>query len=437
MYSLYNIGIIILFILISPFFSFKIIFSKRWREGIRERFGFFSKETTEKIEKNTDYILIRAASVGEVRACQVLEKELKKSFPNYKIVFSTVTPEGNKVAQDLHLGDIKIFSPLDFLFSVKRVLKVFKPKLLILIETEIWPNLIRESKKAGAKIILINGRISEGSFPYYKYIKPLLKDIFGYIDFFSMREEIDKNRIIFLGANPDTVVISGNIKYDQISDNLCPLEYKYEMKDINKIYKEFGLNNDDLIFVAGSIREGEEEKILRAYQQVLGKFPYLKLIIAPRHLDRLKEIEKIIKAYSLQYITKTEILLNSSLVSNNQIVLLNTIGELMKAYSIATVTFVGGSLVPKGGQNIMEPASLGKPVLFGPYIESFFEPAQVLMKTNGAIEVKDFQELAEKIIYFLDNAELRVSKGEQVRQAVLSMQGATQRNIDLMKKIVS
>lgn len=431
MYFLYNLVLILFFVLTSPFFLFKIFISARYRKGITERFGFLSRQIKENLFKDNRYILIRAASVGEVKASKLLVEQLRENFLGYKIVFSTVTPEGYKIAGDLKLGDVRIFSPLDFPFCVKEVLRLFKPDLLILVETEIWPNLIKEAKKSGSKIILVNGRISEESFNNYKFIQSLLKNVFGYIDIFSMREEQDKRRIIALGANPDKVVVSGNIKYDQLVD------IGTKSTDKATIYKEFGLRDNDLIFVAGSTKKGEEEIILGAYQKVLEKFSKLRLIIAPRHLARVKEIEKIFSKYSVRYVKKTDIEEDSSYITDSDVILLDTIGDLIKAYSIATITFVGGSLVPKGGQNIMEPASLGKPVLFGPSMESFFETAELFKRTGGAQEVEDARELTDKILYFLSNPEIRLAKGEKLHKAVLSMQGATQRNVDLIKKVIN
>lgn len=425
MYFLYNLLLTITFILISPFVLVKLVFSSRWRAGLGERFGFLSNSA-----KSDQSILLWVASVGEVKAAGLLAKQLKSSFPASKIVVATMTPEGNRVAKELKLGDAVIFAPLDFLFCVRRVLGIIRPQLVILVETEIWPNLIREAKKLGTKIVLVNGRISARSFGKYRVIKTFLRNIFGSFDFLSVRETVDKERFVALGAVADEVFVSGNIKYDQITTT-----DKEVMKPSDKSYGEFGLKPEALVLVAGSTKANEEEIILKAYRKVTEKFPALRLIIAPRHLKRLKEVETILKKQDFEYIKKTEITQTSS-VSGKVVILLDTMGELIKAYSLATVTFVGGSLVPTGGQNIMEPAGLGKPVLFGPYMESFFEIAQLLKKTGGAVEVKNEQELAEKIVYFLDNPPIRIAKGEELRQAVLSMRGATQRNIELIKKII-
>jgi 3-deoxy-D-manno-octulosonic-acid transferase len=425
MYLLYNLLLILVFILISPFVLLKMIFSARWRAGLGERFGFLPAQI-----RAGQPILIWAASVGEVRATAFLDVELKKNFPDSKIIVATMTPEGNRVAKELKLGQAVIFAPLDFLFCVRKTLSNLKPKLVILVETEFWPNFIREARRSGAKIILVNGRISAKSFGKYQTIKVFLKDIFSNFERLSMREAADKERVIALGAPADKVVISGNIKYDQIADN------KEAIKPAAKDYEEFGLNNEALVMVAGSTKDGEEEIILGAYRKISEQFPNLRLIIAPRHLKRLKEVEKVLKQQGFEFIKKTEIPKTSS-VPDKAVILLDTMGELIKAYNIAVVAFVGGSFVKTGGQNIMEPASLGKPVLFGPYMESFWETAQLLKKTGGAVEVKDGQELAENISYFLAEPKIRADKGQELRRAVLSMRGATGRNMELIKNIIS
>ena len=424
MYFLYNLLLIIVLVLISPFVLVKMVISARWRVGLGGRFGFLPAGA-----KADNSILIWAASVGEIRAAALLVKELNKNFPEAKIVVATMTPEGNRLAKELKLGDRVIFAPLDFFFCVKRVLDSINPKLVILVETELWPNFIKEAKKAGAKIILVNGRISARSFGKYKAVKNFLKNIFNCFDVISVRETVDKERLITLGAAADKVVVSGNIKYDQITDD------KLILKLSDKSYREFGLKPEALVLVAGSTKENEEEIILKAYRKLTKKFTALRLIIAPRHLNRVKEIENILKQQNFEYIKKTDLGKTTS-VSDKAVILLDTMGELVKAYSLATVAFVGGSLVKTGGQNIMEPASLGKPVIFGPYMESFFETAQLLKKTGGAVEIKDVEELAEKVSYFLADPQVRAAKGEELRQAVLSMRGATQRNMELIRKIL-
>ncbi|MFH1239237.1 MAG: 3-deoxy-D-manno-octulosonic acid transferase [bacterium] len=424
MYFLYNILLLIVVILISPFVLVKMVISARWRAGLGERFGFLPPGA-----KADNSILIWAASVGEVRAAALLVKELNKNFPEAKIVLATMTPEGNRLAKELKLGDRVIFAPLDFFLCVRRVLASIRPKLFVLVETELWPNFIKEAKKSGAKIILVNGRISARSFGKYKAIKDFLKNIFNYFDVISVREPVDKERLIILGAPPDKVVVSGNIKYDQLADD------KQALKPSDKSYREFGLKPEALVLVAGSTKENEEEIILKAYRKITEKFTALRLIIAPRHLKRVKEIENILKQQNFEYIKKTDLGKTAS-VSDKAVILLDTMGELVKAYSLATVAFVGGSLVKTGGQNIMEPASLGKPVIFGPYMESFWETALLLKKTGGAVEIKDGEELAGKVSYFLANPQVRAAKGEELRQAVLSMRGATQRNIELIKKLI-
>ncbi|MFH1784227.1 MAG: 3-deoxy-D-manno-octulosonic acid transferase [bacterium] len=421
MYSLYNL-VLILFLLISwPFFALRMIFSRRWRQGVGERFGFLPSGKIPYKNSNNRHILIRAASVGEVKAIKGLIDQLREDFPQYGIVLSVVTPEGFKVAGEMGLADVRIFAPLDFLFCVRRVLRIFKPVLLVLVETELWPNLVKEAKKQGAKVIIVNGRISEKSLAHYSLSRPLIKEVLGYIDSFSMREEQDKARIISIGAAESKVSISGNIKYDQ----------QAQTSGNDGKAEDFGLKPSDIVFVAGSTREGEEEIIVEAYKKVLKKFPHLKMILAPRHLKRVSEVEQVLLQNGLSFVKKTRIGTDSTA----NVILLDTMGDLVKAYALSSVAFVGGSLVPKGGQNIMEPAGLGKPVLFGPSMESFFETAR-LLKKKGAEEVSDAAQLCEKLMYFLSDEGLRKRTGDELRKAVISMRGATKKNMDLIHSLI-
>ncbi len=429
-YVIYNVLSVLAVIIGSPFFIYKFIFSKRWRIGIKERFGFYSESLTKCIKHNDACIIVHAASVGEVKAARILVDKLKEAFPKYKIVFSTVTPEGNSIANDISIGDIRVFVPLDFLFSVRKFYKTFNPGIVIIVETELWPNLIREAKRRKSKVILVNGRISQKSYPVYRLIRLFLRKIFTYIDIFSVREEVDKGHLLDLGAPVSKLRVSGNIKYDMFS---CSSR---GTKKLGKLYKEFGLKQDDLVFVAGSTHENEEEIIISVYLDIIKKFPSLKLIIAPRHLQRIGRIEQLLKDRRAVYIKKTDISETSSTYGSAKIILLDVMGELINAYSVATVTFVGGSLVPKGGQNIMEPASLGKVVMFGPYMDNFSETAWIFKESQVAIEVGNRKHLRDTIIYLLDNPHVIKAKGKKLRETVLSMQGATDRTVNLIQKLM-
>ncbi|MFN3967084.1 MAG: 3-deoxy-D-manno-octulosonic acid transferase [Endomicrobiia bacterium] len=405
---IYNLILIFLFFLFLPFFIIKRFFSSSLiRKEWLQRFGCI-----ESFQRNNKFIWIHCSSVGELNLSREFIKKLKNSLSGYKLVLSLMTPTGYSLAQRLNLPVEKIFYiPLDFWLFVRRALKRIYPEMLILVETEIWPNLISWAKRLGVKIVIVNGRISNKSFKFYKIFGFLFRNVFEKIDLFLMREKTDLERAIKLGASRDKVFYTGNMKFDFVLQNSLPVVTK----------RDFGFSEKDKIFVAGSIREGEEDLIIEAYSELRKKFSELKLIIAPRHLNRVNVIKKLLENRNM---------------SSEDYFIIDTFGVLTNAYSIGDVIFVGGSLFPYGGQNIIEPASFGKPVVFGPYIENFREPAEILKKYGGGIQVRNVKELIERADAILSDCEFSKKLGQNARNAVLSMSGATDRNIEFLKTIL-
>ncbi len=438
MYFLYNLILIFLVFFSFPFWGIKMIFSSEWREGIGQRFGFLSSKIKRRIKKEEEYFWVHASSVGEAKIASALIKEMRKKFPYCNLLISSMTPMGVQILRDLYPNEIVVFVPLDLKGCIKRILKCFRIKILILVETEIWPNLVSLVKKQRAKIIIVNGRISDKSFKKYKFFKLWVKKALFFIDVFSMQSEKYADRIIFLGAEKMKVKITGNIKYDGV---LSEQIINQKNKDI---YREFSFSEKDLIWVAGSTRSGEERIIIDVYKQILKKHSGLKLIIAPRHLERIAYLENLLEKESFSFIKKSTLSSKMNSLKNGQrfsspidVLVLDTMGELIKAYSIATVVFVGGSMVKIGGHNILEPASLGKPVLFGPYMQNFKEPACLLKEREGAIQVKNEEELEKHILHLLSNFPLLSQMGKNAGKAVLSGQGATLKNLELAAGLLS
>ena len=442
MYVLYNLILIFFFLVTLPYWGIKIVFSSRWREGIGQRFGFLPKGIKANLKKEDEYLWIHASSVGEAKIAFRIIEGIKKEFSRYKLLISSMTPMGIQILKNLYPDKVVIFAPLDLKTCIKRVINCFRIKALVLIETEIWPNLIRLVKQQQAVVVVLNGRISDKSFKKYKIFKLFLKKILSFVDIFAMQSKIHAERIISLGAERKKVKVTGNVKYDGIlSKQTLELKTNIHTKDI---YKEFCLSEDDLIWVAGSIRAGEEKIIVSVYKQVLKKHPCLKLIIAPRHLERISYLENLLVQESFTFVKKST--LHSAFSSLKvggkfspsciNIVILDTMGELMKVYTIATIVFVGGSLVKTGGHNILEPASLAKPVLFGPYMENFKEPALLLKEKNGGIEVKNEEDLEKNVLRLLSDSSLLSKMGKNGRKAVLSKQGATSKNLKLIGSLI-
>lgn len=421
MYLLYNIFITLVFIIFSPYLFVRALFG---RHGISERLGNLPKNTKNRLFQK-EVIWFHTASVGEVKILPPVIHSLKKKSPDSVVVVTSLTKTGKAEAKKiLKDAELVFYPPIDIGFLVKRVVKKIKPKALVLVETEIWPNLIREVKRKKAKIVVINGRLSSKSFPLYFRFKRFFSEVLSFVDIFCMRTEEDSRRAIILGANPDKIKVLGNLKFDQILSS-----FSTHPKEMLK--KSFGIDLHSKLIVAGSIREGEEKIVLNAFFRLKKEFLNLSLILAPRHMKRLKEIEKILHSLGLKFIRRTE--LKNQKVKED-VILLDTLGELFSLYSCADVAFVGGSLVPKGGHNILEPAIFGVPVLFGPHTENFKFAKDVLLNSGGGIMVKDGEELYQKLFLLLKNDKLKKGLGKKAQLAVRSQRGVSDETVELLLK---
>ena len=408
---------VILFLFIIPAFVYFLAGSIRnTRQGIffkfKERLGIW--DAPEDI-KGKKILWFHGASLGEVRA---LEPLIRK-FTGFTTIITVLTPSARAYAEKNRIADHVFIAPLDFLPLVKNALRVINPAALILFETEIWPSLILEAKKQGVRTILINGRISVNSYPLYKAAGFFLKKVINAVDILCVRSKEDSARFEGLGYK-NGITVTGNIKYDRDSN---PSEFsRHQLK----------LGDSDLIFVAGSTREKEEEILLEAFRLLREKFPRFKMVIAPRHLKRVGEIVALIKARGL-----ASSLYSSGAVAPFNCLILDTFGDLVKFYSAADITFVGGSLVNRGGQNPIEPASCGKPVLFGPYMQNFETEAQVLKDFGGGFSVKNGPDLADKIEKLFDNRPLLAETGKKALEAVMSQKGALNKTKEIIISSIS
>lgn len=440
MYLIYSFLLFLFLLFSSPYFLFRMITKGKYKKGLRQRLGFTPPLYTGAgfipQVKNKDIIWVHAVSVGEVIAASPIIDAIRKKFPKYSFLISTVTDTGQDMARKAISNPKEIiYFPLDFKWIVSKVLKSIKPKLLIMVETELWPNFIRETKKREIPLAVVNGRISPGSFKGYRVIKPFLKGVLFNIDLFCMQSELDEERIISVGAPEEKVHTTGNVKFDGL---------KTKVSDREKLTKELKISSKDLILVAGSTHPKEEDIILDIYQKAKEEFPSLRLLLAPRHPERIKEVESLCKNRNLFYIRRSQLSnISAKLTADRQdqesrikIILLDTIGELAKIYSLATVVFVGGSLVPIGGHNILEPAALGKAPLFGPCMHNFIESARLLLEGKGGIQVKDKEELLERILNLLKNAKERKELGINAQRIVKEHQGASEKTVELIGKLL-
>jgi 3-deoxy-D-manno-octulosonic-acid transferase len=414
----YQIILLFFFSIFWPFFIHKI------REGLKQRLGFLNGKIKRLSDKNL--IWAHAASVGEVVALRYLIKAIRKECPDYNFVVSTLTSSGQTMARKVIPDAVAfIYFPLDFSCIVGRVLEAIKPKLCILTETELWPNFITETRKRGIPVMLANGRISKHSFRKYRMVRLLTKRVLKNIDLFTMQTQIDAERIISLGALPSTVLVTGNLKFD--------VDTNTHLSSTNSIYAYL---ESKVIFVAGSTHRGEEETILNVYQEVRKFYPQMVLILAPRHLERVTEVERLLSSKNLKFTRSSELTLPFQGSELSQIILLDTIGELTRFYALATIVFVGGSLVPAGGHNILEPASLGKGVLFGPHIDNFKQIAQLFISAGAGREVSDREELLRSILNLLSHPEELERMGRMALETVNAHKGASEKTAVLAKNLL-
>lgn len=441
MYFIYNLLLAASIILILPWWLLNLIRGK-YRKGFWQRMGYYSDEIKRGLI-NQSPIWIHAVSVGEVIASTSLIKSLRKEYPDIKIILSTVTDTGQKIARErIKEADYIIYFPFDFSWSVKGALNTINPIICIIMETELWPNFLREANKKAIPVAVINGRISERSFKRYRMISLFMKDVLESVTLFSMQTEDDAKRAISLGANHNNVRVSGNIKYDN--------EFKeIEEEKVKEIKNTLGVNNSDRIFIAGSTHPGEEEIAIKLYSNILKNYPDFRLVIAPRHIDRVEEVEEIVKKMGLNAVRKTELLKGSrrgthpvdgsgqGSSNTKPIIILDTIGELSFMYSIADIVFVGGSLIPHGGQNILEPAFYKKPVIFGKYMMNFQEIAKEMILSGGGIQVNNEEDLIREVGGLLNNKKKMIEIGEKGYQVIMKNRGALQKNLELIGEIIN
>ena len=414
-------------IIITPYYLFKFLTSRYHRQGLLERFGFVKFSDYDRQKR---CIWLHAASVGEINASEALIKNLRELYPDYGFVISTLTPSAQKLVKEKYPQIKSFFFPIDLSLIIRKVLKQINPALIILIEQELWLNLIRISASKRIPIILLNGRITKHSARRYLFIKPVISRIWNKISCFCVQNKEYFEHFKMLGVKSDKIRITGNMKYDL-------LDKSFQTKEVS--YREiFGFNKIDSVIIGGSTHHPEEEILLEVYSKLKQDINNLRLIIAPRHPFRFDDVEKIIRVKGFECLRRSKISTGSiSGNVNSAVVLLDTLGELSKVYSIADVVFVGGSMISRGGQSILEPASLGKPVVFGADMSNFQEMADLLIKEKAAVSVIDKSALYQQLIHLLkEPAELK-KMGERAQIVINQYKGATIRNIEFIKNLLT
>ncbi|HTM10695.1 MAG TPA: 3-deoxy-D-manno-octulosonic acid transferase [Verrucomicrobiae bacterium] len=359
------------------------LFGRRFRGGLLERFGFYGRSVRDALA-GARPLWLHAASVGEVVAAKELIAACKARFPERKILLSTFTTTGRDVARQSAGADACVLLPLDHPWIVRRSLACLNPAMLVLLETELWPNLLRLCYDRGVPTVLLSGRLSARSFRRYFLLRRFFSRVVSRLTAVGMQSAEDAERIKRLGADPRRVAITGNLKR---AAQAHPPEGRISGRELG-----CKMDSGAAVLVAGSTHDGEDEIIVEAFRDLKKSFPALVLVLAPRHPQRFADVERFLKASGLRYIKRTE--MNGEPIAD--ILFLDTLGELADFYSIADLAFVGGSLVAAGGHNVLEPARCRKPVFFGPYTANFFHIVQELKLSGGGIEVAGKNDLVRQ-----------------------------------------
>jgi 3-deoxy-D-manno-octulosonic-acid transferase len=373
---------------------------------------------------------VHAVSVGEAIAATALVDGLRSMYPELPLVMTTVTDTGARIVNERFAAvATHRFFPVDLPGAARRVIEAIDPAFLICMETELWPNTLRAVAQRKVPVMIANGRLSDRSFRRYRLVRTFLSSVLRDVSVFAMQSQEDARRIIALGAVPERVFVTGNIKNDALADPAGAVELWGRL---------LGLRAGQPVWVAGSTHRGEEEAVLDAHQAVRSEFPDLVLVLAPRHPERVREVLELIAGRGLSALRRSGIRRTSPvrIEGTPPIIVLDTVGELAQLYAVADVVFMGGSLVPAGGHNMLEPAIRRKPVLTGPHTTNFREAVALLVECGGGIVVHDAAELAAELRRLLADPELRAKLGTLACEAVASRHGAVRATLDLVERFL-
>ncbi|MFH0877402.1 MAG: 3-deoxy-D-manno-octulosonic acid transferase [Candidatus Omnitrophota bacterium] len=415
-YFIYDLLLFLASLVYLPFYALR----GRVHRAILTRLGFFPKGFFDDL-RGHEVVWIHAVSVGEARAADSLLELFRSRWPQTRIVVSTVTPTGYAILKRMiRENEIAFFAPLDISCVVNKVLNLVSPRLWMIMETELWPNLIRLAHRRATMVAVVNGRISDRSLKGYQCLRVFLRPILRRVDYFCMQTEESGERIKALGACSERVLVTGNIKFD-ISARLK------EAPALSRLKQALP---GCLLWLAGSTHDNEEEIVTTVYRALGKDFPSLRLLIAPRHLERLDKIKRMIRFAGLEPVDLSGI----SKISASQVVLLDTMGDLTALYGFCDVAFVGGSLVPTGGHNPLEPALFGKPILFGPHMGNFKEIRDIFIREQAALEVKDAADLEFQMRKLLASSAQRQALGECAKALLDKNRGAALRTFNAIEE---
>jgi 3-deoxy-D-manno-octulosonic-acid transferase len=422
MYWLYSTSLCLGLLASLPYWVWKSLRQGKYRLGLAERLGALPPRLLR--NPTTPVIWVHAVSVGELLAVSGLVEGIKLRFPKHRVIVSTTTDTGQQLARKRFGKENVCYFPLDLGFAIRPYLRTLQPELVVITETEFWPNFLRLAHRSGAKIAVVNGRISDRSWPGYRRWRKLLGRFLQPVDIFLAQTNEDRQRLVAIGASENRVLVIGNLKFDQSSPSPPPV--------VASLRDGFQRGGAGPILICGSTVEGEEAILVNAFERVLADHPRAIMILAPRHPERFREAGELLQSLPLRFWRRST--WNGEPLSGG-VFLLDSIGELASVYALGDIAFVGGSLVPRGGHNIVEPAQFGVPVLIGPHTENFRDVVKSF-KIANAVRVVLPVELPFAFLELASSAEERKALGGRAAEVVRAQKGATQRTLEALDRLL-
>ena len=426
MHVLYSVAIVVLAVVLSPWFLYQAIRYRKYIGSVAQRMGYLPVSFN---LDGDDSIWIHAVSVGEALTARALISELRERYPNLKLFLSTTTLTGQQIAARLQDVDAVFFLPFDLPPFVNRTLRLVRPRLFVMMETEIWPNLLHACRRAHVKTMVVNGRISSRSYSRYRLVRPFFRRVLADVDRFCMQSDESARRIVDLGADPARVTVTGSLKFDSLESPAAAAG-----RGEGRVLRYFRIPASRPVVMAASTVKGEESPVLAAFAEVRRVHPSTLLIIAQRKPERFAEAEALARAEGLRVVRRNELAVDAE--PRADVIILNTIGELAHLFQVATVVFMGGSLVDHGGHNILEPAVHGKPIVFGPHMTNFAEIAETFLGNQAAVQVNTPAELASAVSRLVGDPVERARLGAAARALVEANRGAKRRTLDSVAHVL-
>jgi 3-deoxy-D-manno-octulosonic-acid transferase len=408
--------------LASPYLLYKAVTRSRHTRGLVSRLGCRLPKASSR-----PCIWVHGVSVGEILAAKTFITALQDAFPRLETVLSTSTSTGQEVARKTYKGHRLFYFPLDFSWSVSRIFDTIRPELIILVELELWPNFLAEARRRQIPVAVVNGRISDRSLKRYRLAPRLIQHMFGQVDRYCAQTETYAQRFRELGAEAGSVAVTGSMKYDSVA---APADV-----DPAAVRAQLGISERAPVLIGGSTHSGEELALLRAFAKLREPHPELRLILVPRHNERSSEVEREIQNHGLRC-QRFSTLGERPRDDASTVLLVDVMGELGRLYAAADICFVGGSLIPHGGQNILEPASLGKAIVFGPHCFNFQESVEDLLAHDAAIEVKGPEALQAALAGLVEEPQRAKQLGAAALATIQKRRGATTRTIEALSQLL-